>query len=227
LGEFDKARVELQRALDDAADGDPIAHLDARLAEGFIAIWGGNVEQALAIGTECDARADELGAFACSVGSKYIRGAANLEKGELEQAKTDLEASQRMSQTSLMQGMRPMILAALGTAYARLGAREQALQSWSEGLEFARAMGDRPHEGAILLARGMTLAGDPDPDRNAALADLEASVQLFEEMGLVPDLVRALEALGDALKRAGRDDEGRQRLARAAELKSRQPNKAT
>jgi Flp pilus assembly protein TadD len=43
----------------------------------------------------------------------------------------------------------------------------------------------------------------------------------------VPDLVRALEALGDALKRAGRDDEGRQRLARAAELKSRQRNKAT
>jgi tetratricopeptide (TPR) repeat protein len=220
LGEFDKARLELQRSLDDAVDGDPIAHLDARLAEGFIEIWGGNMEKALAIGTECDARADELGAFACAVASKYIKGAASLEKGDLEQARAELEASKKMSQISLMQGMRPMILAALGTAYARLGAREQALQSWSEGLEFARHMGDRPNEAAILLHRGRTIASDPDPDWDAALADFEASVGLFEEMEILPDLVRALEALGEGLKRAGREDEGARRLAQAAGLKT-------
>ncbi|MDP9325290.1 MAG: hypothetical protein M3O87_01970, partial [Candidatus Dormibacteraeota bacterium] len=141
------------------------------------------------------------------------------ELGDLEGARVQLEASNKLAQAA-MQGMRPMVLSALGTAYARIGDRDQALQTWSEGLEVARAMGTRPDEAAILLSRGLALTADLDPDWDAALADLEASAGLFEEMGMVPDLVRALEALGNGLQRVGREDEAARRLARAAELKS-------
>jgi hypothetical protein len=82
-------------------------------------------------------------------------------------------------------------------------------------------MGVRPDEAAILLSRGRAVAAELDPDWDAALADMEASAQMFEEMGMIPDLVKALEALGHALKLAGREDQGAQRLARVAELRAR------
>ncbi|MFY9615246.1 MAG: hypothetical protein WAT58_07575, partial [Candidatus Dormiibacterota bacterium] len=220
MGDYDKAREKAQIAIDVAAEGDPIAYIDARLAQGFIEIWSGNMEAAMAIGSECDSRAEELGAFACSVASKYLTGVSKIEAGDLEEGMAHLEASNDIAQTA-MQGMRPMVLAALGTAYARMGDREKAQQTWSEGLEVARAMGVRPDEAAILLSRGRAVAAELDPDWDAALADMEASAQMFEEMGMIPDLVKALEAQADALERAGREDEGAQRLARAAELKAR------
>ena len=224
MGDFDKARELIQTSLDVAADGDPIAYLDARLAQGFVEVWSGNMEAAGAIGAECDARAEELGAFSCSVAGKYLRGVSSMDGGDLDEARRHLEASDEIAQTS-MQGMRPTVLAALGTAHARIGDRDKARQTWEEALGMARAMGVRPDEATILLSRGRAFSSEsaPDEDLEPALADLETSAGMFEDMGMIPDLVRALKALGAGLKRAGREEEGARQLARAAELKGSVP----
>ena len=223
LGEFEAAERNAQRADELAAQGDPIARLDAMLARAAIASERGDLEDAVRLAGDCVSTAESLGATGCAIPANYFLGDGRLRLGEAALARDPFARSLQIAAADAgSAGLSMLARAGLASAAARLGEPVAAAAGWEESLAAARKYGDRYGEAAILFRRAATLVQTSPADWTSILADLEAAIGLFEEMETRPALSRALRVYGDALTRAGREDEGRAALERshaiAAEL---------
>jgi tetratricopeptide (TPR) repeat protein len=145
-------------------------------------------------------------------------GAASLALEDAPAAKRPLERGCELCLVTNMAPMRTLIQGLLGTVRAQLGDLAGGVAGWDEALASARAMNDRFGEAQTLWRRGRTLARQPTPDWNAALADLDRAVELFEAMETRPALARALRDRGQALRTLGRADEAADAERRSGDL---------
>jgi tetratricopeptide (TPR) repeat protein len=204
LGEFDAAEKALARANRLAGQGDAILGVDVQIAEAAIHLERGELDRASTESSQCAARSEELGAFACVVAANVLFGSASLALEQAPAAKEPLERSSELSQVVNMAPLRTLIQGMLGSVRARLGDLPAGIADWDQALAAARAMGDRYGEAQTLWGRGRTLAGQASPDWTAALADFESAVELFEAMETRPALARALHDRARALRALGR-----------------------
>lgn len=219
LGDFTRARAAGERAADLAEGGDPIARLDALIVQAWVESMRGNLEASIGLARQCVSQSEELGATACIVPSSFMLGDAYLQLGRPELAQPALERGNLIAASlGVARFSRPLIEGWLSSTSAELGDLAKAREGWEGALQKARAAGDRLAEAGILLQRGKTLARQADPDWAPILADLEASIQLFEALETRPFLARALREHGLALQASGETEQGREKLDRAAQL---------
>ena len=224
LGQFDAAERNAARADELAAQGDPIARLDAMLARAAIASERGDLEDAVRLAGECVATAESLGATGCAIPANYFLGDGRLRLGEAALARDPFARSIQMAAIDVGSSgqLTALAQAGLASASARLGDPRGATEGWEASLAATRTYGDRFGEAAIVFRRAATLAQSSPSEWPPILADLEMAIGLFEEMETLPALSRALRVYGDALTEAGRTEEGRAALERsraiAAEL---------
>lgn len=224
LGEFEAAEHNAERADELAAQGDPIARLDAMLARAAIASERGDLEDAVRLAGDCVATAESLGATGCAIPANYFLGDGRLRLGEAALARDRFARSLQIAagDAGSAGSLTTLAQAGLASAAALLGDRAEATAGWDASLLATRKYGDRFSEAAILFRRAAILVQGSPSDWTSILADLETAIGLFEEMETRPALSRALRVYGDALTRAGRPDEGRAAIERsraiAAEL---------
>ena len=77
--------------------------------------------------------------------------------------------------------------------------------------------GDRFGEAVTLWGRARTHLRQETPDRNAALADLDKALALFERMEARPSVARVLRDRGEVLRALGRTAEADAAHQRARE----------
>jgi len=215
LGEFDKA----QKAADDATEiaekrGDLIAKLDALIAQSMLQSIRGDLDRAVPIARECVDRAEETGASACMVVSAWILGDAFHRQGKFEEARDVLKRGSDVSLVVDRKVWRPTLQAWLGTAAAALGEVNEA--DWTEALQTARSIDNRMGEAGILAKRAEASAGRGSFD--AARADVEAALAIYDSEGARPLSARVLFQWGGALRRAGMLEEAEAALGRAEAL---------
>lgn len=217
LGEFEAAEETLAHAERLAGDGDAIAQVDVDIAKAAIHLERGELDVAASQAESCAARAENLGAVACVVVSSLMHGAAKLAREDALAAKVPLERGEELSMVTSMAPMRTLIQGFLGSVWAQLGDLPRGVAGWDQALANARAMSDRYGEAQTLWARARTRAHSATPDRPQAMADLDRSIELFEEMEAGPSLARALHDRAAALRGLGRAD-----AAAADERRSRE-----
>ncbi len=100
-----------------------------------------------------------------------------------------------------------MIQALLGSVRAQLGDMPGGIAGWDEALARSRSMHDRYGEAQTLWRRGQALGRQDRPDLDAALADLDRAVELFEAMEARPSLARAARDRAEVLRGLGRAEE--------------------
>jgi tetratricopeptide (TPR) repeat protein len=218
LGEFEKAEETLARSTRLAGDGDAIARVDVMIAGSAIHLERGELDKASAQSLQCAARSEELGAYACVVASNVMYGAASLALEDAIAAKGPLERGSELCLVTNMAPMRTLIQGLLASVRARLGDLPGGVAGWDEALASAREMNDRFGEAQTLWGRGRTLARRDNPDWNAALADLDRAVELFEVMEARPSLARALHDRAEALLALGSSAEAADAERRSAAL---------
>lgn len=214
LGEFDKAEAAAKRAVELSGRGDLIAQLDAEIAEGFVHSLRGDLDKAAPLARKCLDRSEETGASACMVVSSWILGDVFHRQGRFDEAREVLQRGSDMSLVVDRKVWRPTLQAWLGNAMAALGDPVDA--DWAGALEIARSIGNRSGEGQILWKQGEAAVARGDV--TAAVGHLRAAAEVFDELGARPYLARVLRSLGDALRGAGRREEGEAELRRALEL---------
>jgi len=215
LGDFDKA----QKAADDASEiaekrGDLIAKLDALIAQSMLQSIRGDLDRAVPIARECVDRAEETGASACMVVSTWILGDAFHRQGRFEEARDVLKRGSEVSLVVDRKVWRPTLQAWLGTAAAALGEINET--DWTEALETARSIDNRMGQAGILSKRAEAHAGRGELD--AAKADVDAALAIYESEGARPLIARVLFMWGSSLRRAGRMAEAEAALGRAEAL---------
>jgi tetratricopeptide (TPR) repeat protein len=215
LGDFFKARA----AADDASAiaerrGDLIAKLDALIAQSMLQSIRGDLDRAVPLARECVDRAEETGASACMVVSAWILGDAFHRMGKYEDARDVLKRGSDVSLVVDRKVWRPTLQAWLGTAAAALGEVGEA--EWDEALETARSIGNRMGEAGIAAKRGEALAARGEFE--AAKADVQVALAIYEAEGARPLVARVLFMWGSALRRAGRLEDAAAALDRAAAL---------
>ena len=205
LGDFDAAERALAQAERFAAKGDPIAQLDSLIARSNISLERGDLAGTATLATQCSASAEELGATACAVASNLVLGSARLALDDVPGARPPIERSYELSVLTNQLSARAIAEAMLGTIKAQLGDAAAGAAGWEQSLEMARANGDRFTEAMTLWLRAYTAARRTPPEWMAALADLDASVALFDAMEAQPSVARVLRARARALRALGRD----------------------
>lgn len=217
LGEFAEAERTLVRSARLSAQGDEIARLDSQIARTSLHLERGDLEAGVALATRCAAESETLGAVACGVASNVMLGSGRLQLEDVQGAKSPLERGLELAAVTNMGPMRTLAQAMAGSVRARLGEKPAGVAEWSEALTAARAMGDRYGEAVTLWNRGRTRERQAQPDRAAALDDLEAAGTLFESMEARPALARVLRDRAQTLRALGRDGDAGEadRLSRA------------
>jgi tetratricopeptide (TPR) repeat protein len=205
LGEWDKAEAALGRAHELALrSGDPVAAVDADLASSASASERGDLEEAVRLARSGAVRADALGAVACSVFANYLTGVAELKLGRPDRAIGPLQYSQDLSRENKIDMWRDVTQASMSASQCALGDISTAVQGWDRSLEAVRKNHDTGAEALIRYQRAKWLAATPDPDWEPILADFEASIALFRDLGLRPREVTALDEYAGTLERLGR-----------------------
>jgi hypothetical protein len=92
----------------------------------------------------------------------------------------------------------------LGSVRTQLGDISGGVAAWTLALGLAHAMNDRYGEALTLWHRARTRATASPPDRAAALADLDAAIELLELMEARPSLARALRLRAQILRALAR-----------------------
>jgi tetratricopeptide (TPR) repeat protein len=216
LGEFDRAEAALKEAIDQAAQGDLVAQLDAQISEAMIRAARGQLDDALPIAQACVARSEESGATACAVVSTWILGDIYQRQGRFTDAHDVLQKGMILSPvTGVSSVWRPTIQAWLGTTLVTLGMTADD-GAFEEALEGARRIGNRLGEAKIRWKRAEARTRqDRLPE---ALEDFAASAAIWEEEGARPSLARVQRAWGEALVAAGEPAEAAARLSHALAL---------
>jgi len=218
LGEFAAAEDTIARAKAVAGTSDAISRVDVDIAHSALYLERGEVDKAFTEAQGCSLRAEELGAYACVVASNVMYGAASLARDDAPSAKAPLERGSELCQITNMAPMRTLLHALLGSMRARLGDMPGGIAGWDEALAGALGMGDRYGEAQTLWGRGRSYLREEKPDLDAALADLNRAVELFEAMEARPALARALHDRSSALTALGRADEGDRDEQRSQQL---------
>jgi tetratricopeptide (TPR) repeat protein len=214
LGEFDKADAAAANAKELAEQGDIIAQLDALIAESMVRAAEGRLDLAVPIAQECVDKAEATGASACVLASSWVLGDALHRLGKFADARDILK---RGSDVALMvdrQVWRPTLQAWLQTATVALG--EIAGGDYDDALSMARSIGNHLGEAGILAKRAEAAAQHGDIEK--AVSDFTAAIAILEQQGARPATARALQGLGDALRRAGRTAEATPYLERAVRM---------
>jgi len=204
LGEFaaaERASAEAERL---AQSGDPIAILDAKIVRSALLIERGDVAEGEALASACAVQSEELGAVACAVSSNVMSGLAHLARDDAAGAKAPLERSDELAQVTNMEPFRTLTQGMLGSVRTQLGDISGGVAAWTLALGLAHAMNDRYGEGLTLWHRARTRASASPPDHAAALADLDAAIELLERMEARPSLARALRLRAHILRALGR-----------------------
>ena len=212
LGRFAEAEEASRRANEIAAKGDLIAQLDVLIMDSMIRSQKGDLESAMPIAKDCVERGEATGASACVMASSWVLGDALHRQGRFAEAREVLGRGAEISSIVDRKVWRPTLLAWLGATAEALGAGEA---DFDEALGMARSIGNRGGEAGILAKRGEAAVRRGDAD--AAIPDLETAAGIFEAEGARPNLARTLRAWGEALRAAGRADEGDAILRRALE----------
>lgn len=215
LGEFDKAEAAAEETKKAAAESDLIAQLDALIAESMVRAAQGRLDLAVPIARECVDRAEKTGASACVLASSWVLGDSLHRLGEFAAARDVLKRGAEVALAVDRQVWRPTLQSWLRSAAAAMGEVGPSAD-WEEALATTRAIGNRVNEAGILGKRAESEAARGDID--AAVRDFEAATTLAESEGMRPALARMLVAWGEALRRAGRNDEAAPRLERAVAL---------
>ena len=200
LGEFDAAEAAIAESRLHAVAVDDIAHVDLDIAESALDLERGEVDKASILASECAARSEDLGAWACVVVSNVMFGAASLAREDAPAAKEPLERSNELSRVTNMAPMRTLAQGFLGSVRAQLGDLPGGIEAWDQALAGARAMNDRYGEAQTLWGRARAYARLPEANWPAALADLDRAIELFERMETRPSLARALRDRAQALR---------------------------
>jgi tetratricopeptide (TPR) repeat protein len=212
LGEFDKAKLASTRAKEVAEHGDLIAQLDTMIMESMVKSQMGDLKGAVPLAKECVDRAEETGASACIMASSWVLGDAFHRQGKFEEARDILQRGTDVSTVVDRKIWRPTLQAWLGTAAVALGGEAD----FEDALATARSINNRGGEAGILVKRAEAAARGGDID--AASADYEAATAIYEAGGARPNLARALQEWGEALRTAGRDEKAREVLGRSLRL---------
>ncbi|HEY4226731.1 MAG TPA: hypothetical protein VGM49_00200 [Candidatus Limnocylindrales bacterium] len=214
LGEFEKADAAVENAKQIAKDGDLIAQLDALIAESMVRATEGRLDQAMPLAQECVDRAEATGASACIMVSSWILGDAFHQLGRYAEARDVLKRGADVALAVDRQVWRPTLQAWLRTSSAALG-EVQEVDS-GEALATARAIGNHMGEAGILGKRAEVAAQEGHTD--AAIADFAAAADILASEGARPVLARVLRSWGEALRAAGRPDDGGSVLRKALAL---------
>jgi hypothetical protein len=204
LGDFAAAERTVAHADRIAAGGDPIAALDARIARSAIMLERGDIAEGEALASTCAAGAEDLGALACVVAANTMAGMGHLARDDAPGAKAPLERGDELAEVSNMAPFRTMTQGMLGSVRAQLGDVPGGIAAWKFALERANATHDVGGEALTLWQRARVEASGTAPDYAAALADIDATVKLFEGMETRPALARALRLRAQILRALGR-----------------------
>ena len=217
LGDFAAAERSAERADRSAAQGDPIARLDAMIARTAIASERGDLEDVVRLAGDCVETAESLGATGCAIPANYFLGDGRLRLDEAALARVPFERSMQIAAAEIgsMGQLSMLAQAGLASAAARLGDPAAAAAGWDASLAAARKVGDRFGEATVLARRAAVLARAEPADWSGILADLETAIGVFEEIETRPALARVLRTHAIALTRAGRPEEGRATLSRS------------
>ena len=204
LGDFAAAERSVAHAERIAAEGDPIAALDAKIARSALLIERGDIAEGEALASTCAAGAEELGALACVVAANTMAGIAHLARDDALGAKVPLERGDELAEVSNMAPFRTLTQGMLGSVRSQLGDVPGGVAAWTFALERADAMNDRGGEAMTLWQRARVEANGASPDHAAALADVDATLKLVEDMEARPAIARALRLRGQILRALGR-----------------------
>jgi len=216
LGEFAKAEQAAGEAAELAAGGDLIAQLDAMIAQAMVRSARGMLDEAAPLAQACLLQSEETGATACAMVSSWVLGDVLKRQGRLEESRDALRRGNDIALIVDRKIWRPTLQAWLGSTASALGEQASASGTWEEALGAARAIGNRMGEAGIRWkhAESAATAGD----WATALGEFEASAAILESEGSRPMLSRVLRGWGDALREAGRQAEGDEKLRRALSL---------
>jgi tetratricopeptide (TPR) repeat protein len=216
LGLFEKADEAVVQATEMAREGDVVAQLDAQIAQALVHSLRGELDSAQPLAEDCVARGQESGATACTVMSTWVLGDIYQRQGRFDEASETLRLGASLAPvTGSNMLLSPSIQAWLGLSLVSLGAATSE-DEFQSALETARAIGNRIGQAGILWKRAQARARQQRFDE--AWPDFEASAAVWEEEGARPTLARVLASWGQALRTAGREDQGVSRLRRALEL---------
>ncbi|TMC75539.1 MAG: hypothetical protein E6J15_07175 [Chloroflexi bacterium] len=217
LGQFDDAERALARSERFAAQGDEIARLDNDIARTSIQLERGEIDDASRLGSLCAQTSETLGAVSCGVAANVLLGQSRLILEDVLGAKAPLERGLELSLVTEMAPMRTLAKGMLGSVHARLGDQPAGDAGWNDALATAVSGGDRFGEAVTLWGRARTHLRQETPDRNAALADLDKALALFERMEARPSVARVLRDRGEVLRALGRTAEADAAHQRARE----------
>jgi tetratricopeptide (TPR) repeat protein len=216
MGEFDRAEEAARQANLEAAEGDLIAQLDAKLAESIVRSTRGDLDQAGPLAMACVAQAEETGATACAIASAWVLGDIRQRQQHFADARQALQLGLDLATGSDAAMWGPTLRAWLYANPDRTADHEPSEADWNEMLELARARQSGLGEAGILWKRAQSAAASERWEM--AEADFAASAALLERMGGRPNLARVLRGWGEGLRRAGRDAEGAEKLRRSLAL---------
>lgn len=218
LGRFAEAEEWVARATELAErSGDPNAALDAELFAGWLEADRGNLAEAQELTHRAIRAADEAGNLACSLLGNLLAGSQRLRLGDAESAVSYLERGGEMAAYCEV-GSDLLALGKAWLADARTQVGRPSLDDFDEALDAARQVRNPLNEGQILRHRAAVRLLAPEPDWEAALADFEAAVAIFEKIGAQAHLAPTLRDHGAALELAGKPSEAAELLRRADHL---------
>lgn len=218
LGDFASADKIVERGAKQAALADEISRVDIDITQSAIDLERGEMDKAAKRAFECSSRADGLGAYACVVAANLMYGSATMAKDDASSARPPLERGDELAALTNMAPFRTLTRGLLASSVAQLGDLPRGVAGWNEALDGARLMNDRYGEARVLSARGRTHLLQTPPDCEAALADFELAVKLYDEMEARPALARALLDQSKALQNLGRAAEADEALKRSLAL---------
>jgi tetratricopeptide (TPR) repeat protein len=207
LGDFAGAERAVAHAERIAASGDPIAALDVKIARSAILIERGDIAAGEALAATCATGAEELGALACVVAANTMAGMGHLARDDAAGAKGPLERGDELAEVSNMAPFRTLTQGMLGSVRSQLGDVPGGIAAWTFALDRAHATHDAGGEAMTLWQRARVEAGGASPDYAAALADVEATITLVEQIETRPMLARALRLRAQILRALGRPAE--------------------
>jgi tetratricopeptide (TPR) repeat protein len=219
LGEFSKADKAVARSYALAErSGDPIAMIDAQIAQSQVEAERGNLEEAVRLSRDSATRASILGVTMCTLVGNYFAGSAELQLGRPALAVQPLQISRDMAESAEAGWFQNMAEAALSSTTCATGDLDAARAGWAKSLDLAARTNDIGSEATILLQRAVALATTPDPDLPAIAADLERAIEILERVGARPRQARARAEYAAILERMGRPDEAVEQRRLAQEL---------
>jgi tetratricopeptide (TPR) repeat protein len=154
---------------------------------------------------------------------KYYQGMAQLYRGKLDQAGTNLKEGLALSQEQEQKSMQALGLAWLGYYYLTLGLDDRGLKYAEDGVEIAKALGSPLYvmKSHAVLGAAYRHLGRLDE----AITELEHVRNMAREMGFTPDEINILYQLARAYLDSNQWEQAEPtistlvELARASEMK--------